>query len=80
MSIALGLTWIGEEHQRRNCSSADGDDTVCTEKFTFRSTNVHRGMKAILEDHFYEVKNVYKMIWNAFHQIKLLLLFKLGLF
>jgi hypothetical protein len=62
MSITLGLTWIGVEHQRRNCSNADGDDPVCIEKFTFRSTNVHRGMKAILENHFYKVKNVYKII------------------
>ena len=62
MSITLGLTWIGVEHQRRNCSNADGDDPVCIEKFTFRSTNVHRGMKAILENNFYKVKNVYKII------------------
>lgn len=65
MSLALGLTRIGVEHQRRSCSNADEDDTVCTEKFTFRSTNIHRGMKAILENNFYKVKNVYKMIWNV---------------
>jgi hypothetical protein len=79
MSIALGRTWIGVD-QRRNCNNADGDDTVYTEKFTFRSINVDRGMKAILENHFYKVKNVHKMIWNALHQIKLLLLFEVGLF
>jgi hypothetical protein len=65
MSVVLGLTWIGVEDQRRNCSNADGDDSVYKEVYSQKYKCIQRDESHLIKS-FLQSKKMYIPYFPAY--------------